>query len=132
MLHLSKHSSSLLIQMVNKQTFSLSMYLIISTLLPSNQSLRASPTRQASMTSSHTRTVESSVRTVEASIRTAESSMSTIDPIPYDPHHHNCHIYSPQTVFLKTPTCRYAPYRLTTAQVFPGVSLILLSQVGIS
>ncbi|XP_005091124.2 Hermansky-Pudlak syndrome 1 protein [Aplysia californica] len=75
----------------------------------SPQPIRASPNPQ------ETGTAESSVLTYQ----TAGSVVSS----PSSPAS-----YRPQNVFLKTSTCRYSPYTIHTAQVLPGVTLVLLSQ----
>ena len=40
--------------------------------------------------------------------------------------------YWPHTVFLQTPFCPHAPHALHCAQVLPGITLVVVSQVRLS
>ncbi|KAK7477485.1 hypothetical protein BaRGS_00031249 [Batillaria attramentaria] len=40
------------------------------------------------------------------------------------------HGYWPHTVFLQTPSCQYSPHALHCAQILPGITLIVVSQMS--
>ena len=40
--------------------------------------------------------------------------------------------YIKQPVFLNTPLCKYTPYQMHCRRIYPGIMLVILTEVGIT